>query len=64
MKWKSKLKSQSVILVSTTESDELRHKNEELKKGLSAMESTLKQISSKYDKLEVKWQGRMDELIH
>ena len=54
MKWKSKLKSQSVILVSTTESDELRHKNEELKKGLSAMESTLKQISSKYDKLEVK----------
>ena len=50
--------------MSTTESDELRHKNEELKKGLSKMESTLKQISSKYDKLEVKWQGRMDELIH
>ena len=53
-----------MILVSTTESDELRHKNEELTKGLSKMESTLKQISSKYDKLEVNWQRWMDILIH
>ena len=42
-----------MILLSATENDELKSKNEKIDKDLRNLENTLKQMSLKYDKLEV-----------